>query len=90
MATAYVIWFGSIALCILGWAYFRTFYEKHKRYFVPYLIFLLGNTLLVISIFIIGEWAGLAYAFISLIIMGLGLIIGFLILMYSYVQRKFR
>ncbi len=88
MGLTYIIWIGSIALCIFGWAYFSSFYRKHKRYFVPYLIFQLGVTLLVISIFIIGSWAGMAYGFVSLVIMGLGLIIGFLIFTYSFVQRK--
>ena len=88
MGWVYLIWIGSIALCIFGWAYFRFFYRKHKRYFVPYLIFQLGVTLLVISIFIIGQWAGMAYGFISLVIMGLGLLIGLLIFIYSFVQRK--
>ncbi|CAM3114705.1 hypothetical protein FITA111629_04505 [Filibacter tadaridae] len=30
MGLEYVIWIGSIALCIFGWAYFRSFYVKRK------------------------------------------------------------
>ncbi|WP_124071537.1 hypothetical protein [Filibacter tadaridae] len=62
---------------------------RDKRYFVPYLIFQLGITLLVISIFFIGRWAGMAYGFVSLVIMGLGIITGLLIFTYSFVRRKY-
>ena len=72
MGTEYLIWIGSLALFILGWYYFTFFYVKRKRYFIPYIVFQLGLTLFVVSIFIIGRWVGMGLGIISLLIMGLG------------------
>ncbi|WBL14845.1 hypothetical protein [Sutcliffiella sp. NC1] len=86
----YVIWFGSVALFVLGLFYFKFFYVKHRKYFIPYLVFQIGITLLVASIFIIGGWAGMAYAFISVWIIGLGLLSGLFVFVYSKIKGKVR
>ncbi|AST93652.1 hypothetical protein BC6307_21475 [Sutcliffiella cohnii] len=86
----YVIWFGSVALFVLGLFYFKFFYVKQRKYFIPYLIFQIGITLLVASIFIIGGWAGMAYAFISVWIIGLGLLSGLFVFVYSKIKGKLR
>ncbi len=88
MGLEYVIWIGSSALFIMGWCYFKFFYVSHKKYFIPYIVFQLGISLFVTSIFIIGGWAGMAYGFVSLVIMGFGLIAGLLVYTYSLTHQK--
>ncbi|MEK3886256.1 hypothetical protein [Bacillus sp. FSL K6-3431] len=88
MDLSYVIWIGSLVLFIIGWCYFRFIYVKHKKYFIPYIVFQLGISLLIASIFIIGGWAGMGYGIISLFIMGLGLISGLFVFIYYLIQEK--
>ena len=88
MGLEYVIWIGSSALFIIGWCYFRFFYVTHKKYFIPYIVFQLGISLLVTSLFIIGGWTGMAYGMVALVMIGLGLIVGLLVWVYALLQQK--
>ncbi|MFJ7935904.1 hypothetical protein [Sporosarcina sp. NPDC096371] len=88
MGLEYVLWIGSPVLLIIGWGFFKFFYGTNKKYFIPYILFQLGISLLVTSIFIIGGWSGMAYGFISLVMMGMGLIAGILVWSYTLIQTK--
>ena len=88
MGLEYIIWIGSSALFIIGWCYFKFFFITHKNYFIPYIVFQLGISLLVTSLFIIGGWAGMAYGFVSLVMMSLGLIAGLIIGIFSLRQTQ--
>ena len=83
MGLHYIIWIGSLALFFIGWYYSRFIYVKYKTYFVPYILFQLGISLFVISIFIVGGWAGMGLGFVSLLIMGVGLLVALFIFILS-------
>ncbi|WP_156450403.1 YesK family protein [Sporosarcina sp. HYO08] len=57
----YVIWFVSIVLFCIGWAYCKYVFQHRKMYFIPYIVCQFGITLFVASIFLIGGWEGMAW-----------------------------
>jgi len=79
----YIIWFLSIALFLTGIYYFRYFYVKKRHYFIPYLIFQVGATLLVVSIFLIGGWNGMFYGMVALFMVAIGLVVALCIFIYE-------
>lgn len=85
----YVIWFVSILLFTVGWAFCKFFYRQLKKYFFPYLLFQLGITLFVASIFLIGGWEGMAWGMMSLLLMGMGLLAAIFIYCYQLLKKVF-
>lgn len=78
----------SLVLFFLGWYYFKLFYVKKRRFFIPYIIFQLGVTLLVISIFLIGGFEGMGYGVMALMIMAMGLLLGLIFFLYFFIKEK--
>ncbi|MFT4412839.1 hypothetical protein ACLM5H_03165 [Fredinandcohnia humi] len=86
MGVVYALWIGSIALFVIGWCFVKKVYVSYKSYFIPYFIFQIGSTLLVISIFVIGAWAGMAVGFLSACIMGMGLLMALFVFIFSKIR----
>ncbi|RNA66967.1 hypothetical protein EBO34_17375 [Alteribacter keqinensis] len=90
MEVEMMLWiiYGLLAVTVAGWILLGIFHRKFGMYFLPYLISLLGLTLLMVSIFLIGGWEGMGVGMISFAVVAIGLLAGLTVYVYSLVKKK--
>ncbi|PPA70960.1 hypothetical protein [Jeotgalibacillus proteolyticus] len=71
-----------IAVFVAGWVMVKYMYVMHKKYFIPYLIFQLGVTLLLVRVWMIRGIEGSTWGFNGLVMMAVGLISALIIFLY--------
>ncbi|MBM7095212.1 hypothetical protein JSY36_05530 [Bacillus sp. H-16] len=90
MEVEMMLWiiYGLLVVTVAGWILLGIFHRKFGMYFLPYLISLLGLTLLMVSIFLIGGWEGMGVGMIAFAVVAIGLLAGLTVYVYSLVKKK--